>query len=305
MRVHFNGPRFLDGFFPRQRHYPTGMERLKRSLIALTPIVGLQNTGTAATLTLPIGYRYEALFLKRTGTSFTLGQIPEIRLIANEDVFMRGSATEFDTINQYHGLSADAGTLAIWFTRPWLRNVEMQDLSAINTGIRSRATPNPIRNFRLEMDTNGATSPVLAASALVTRLHPARGHYVIRQDKWNENVAATGVYTWQNRGVFQDGRAEALDLMMIKETTANLTHLHIERNNTVIYDADADVNALTQTDGLGHPVAGYQFIDPTTNGDETGSWPLTRDAFWNIQTTHGAVNAAMNVVLRKQGRIFG
>lgn len=125
--------------------------------------------GSTATLALPKGLTYAALYLdyQRGGAAATATQfatdITEVRVKVDNRVVRRLSGANINTINAYRGYTANTpnGFFPIIFERPELRNSNQEDFLGLGTL--------DVANLSIEVDIDsGATSPALSCRALYT-----------------------------------------------------------------------------------------------------------------------------------------
>src|SRR5690606_2956761 len=128
--------------------------------------------GATATLRLPIGLSYEQLLINYSGV--TLAQITGIRVVGNGKPFMRfTSGTRLDMINRFHGRAAAAGTLLVDFTRFGLRTRQGEEVTALGTGVPSKAGSTELSTLAVEIDiAAAAASPALSCRAVQSQAQP-------------------------------------------------------------------------------------------------------------------------------------
>lgn len=138
-----------------------------RDLVKMPNFNGVA-AGQTATVNLPAQDTYHRLFLTYTesGTLVTEANmkaaITEVRLLINGKIQRRFSANELITLNALRGDGYSNGYLTIYFSEPWRRTPQAEDMLA--WGMADVAT------FAVEVDiAAGRTAPALSAKALIGR----------------------------------------------------------------------------------------------------------------------------------------
>ena len=246
---------------------PTLNERIDQK-IQDAPNVALSNT---AVWKLPIGRRFHELQCVIGGTSPVLTDISEIRVIANEKVIHRYSATERDAMNQFDGRAAwDASTnptLVIPFERYNLENSVAEQESAIDTGPVVDGTGRKIRSLTLEMDlTSGfpadGTIKVYATQSLSLGRGAGTVMHVTKDLRTAAGSGEAEFYDLPYNSVI----AQALNRVFIGISANDISELKIDRDNRTIFERTKVVNSHVQTDGIRTPQSGYYVVDRTEKG---------------------------------------
>jgi len=101
--------------------------------------------GQTASVNLPLGLTYHALFLRmnvQAGDPAAAVDVPaadwgdyldEIRVQVNGDTTIRIDAADLVKLNQFYGVSLVAGTLPLYLGRPWMRTIGGEDQTAYKT----------------------------------------------------------------------------------------------------------------------------------------------------------------------------
>ncbi len=207
--------------------------------------------GSAGTVVhnLPVGKRYHFL-VYRLG-EVALADILQVRVNYNGRTAMRFTGAEWDTINQYLGMTpygggaGQEGYLVILFDRFNLLDKNMEQLTAINTGYVDPATGLGITALSVEID--------LAATTI---LNPTVAGWASQDDVYidpvpllNGNILYRNPFTYNMTGA---GELQISDLPKNGTTTLNidkimifstqLSELRIERDNFTFFQRDVGLN---------------------------------------------------------------
>lgn len=221
------------------------------------PVAGVAGT---ATFKLPIGRRYHNLHLGYSGV--TLGQMPEMRILANGKPFQTFSATDRDSMNQHDGLEAAAGILVIPFDRPKLKTRAGMEDTAINTGVPDK-DGRMITTFDLEIDIAaahaGAAFTLFAEQSEAVAGGPGT---MINMRRFPVAFPGAGQFDIAD---LPKGSATTLGINRIwmKPTANNVTGVIIERDTRNIWERSAALNTLLLKNGEKTPQAGFFVIDRT------------------------------------------
>ena len=213
--------------------------------------------GQTATLRLPIGRKYHALFIAYAGV--TLAQMTEIRVIANGKPIHRYTAAERDTINQFDGIVAAAGILTIPFNRVGLKTRAAEEETAINTGGPGFAS----LTVEIDIDAAAAAPAFAGPRAKVSAGDSSSIGTILHIRKYTRAAAGAGDFEISD---LPFGSATSLFLNRVIFGTAISTALKLERNLFSIFDRSATLNSLIQTDGVRTPQANYFVLDPAEMG---------------------------------------
>lgn len=224
---------------------------------------------------LPIGLTFHELQMVIGGTGTLLADIDEIRVLANEVVIHRYSATERDVLNQFDGKAAwNLSTnqpLIIPFDRHAMENSLTNELTALDTGplVEGAAAPNArqIRSLVVEVDINSGW-PSDGTLKLFASQSPSNGGgagSVLHINKTPRAIGGSGEVEFSDLP-FADVRSQALSRVTIGMSANNLTRLKVDRDTITVFDRTDIVNRNVQTDGVRVPVSGYYMIDRTERG---------------------------------------
>lgn len=152
--------------------------------------------GQKATLSLPVGaLAYHQLRLNY-GTTTVGGptranmeaEIESVRINLDGVTQREFTAAELFKINAYHGHAVRDGSLPIFFSEPWRRTVQGEDVLAWRVG--------DISTFQVEVEiAAGASAPTLDARAIYDDI-PVKGSAmgpVVKWRRFNINNSATGI----------------------------------------------------------------------------------------------------------------
>jgi len=221
----------------------------------LIPLNGFNSVaaGQTATLTLPTRGTYHGLLLKY-GTATVGGatqanmiaEITEVRLVVNDKVQRRFSATELFDLNVHRNITFATGFLPIYFAEPWRRTAQGED--ALAWGMAD------VNTFQVEIDiAAGATSPTFTGKALWTSDQRPMGQIV----KWRKHtipVSATGIVnvtTLNKNDSYYGLHAHSANILDIKVTIDSTDH----------WTGDVTENDKLQSDMGLTPVAGWFHVD--------------------------------------------
>lgn len=223
---------------------------------------------------LPIGLRYHELLFTIGGTGVLLADISEIRVLANEVVVHRYSATERDTLNKFDGRAAfNASTnpvLTIPFDRIGMENSMVNELTALDTGpLSANANPNStqIRALTVEVDLNSGW-PADGTLKLAASQSPSLGQgagTVLHLNKTSRSVGGAGETEFSDLP-YADVRSQALSRTAMFLSANDISRLQIERDTVKIFDRTKTVNTAIQTDGVRVPQTGAFVVDRTERG---------------------------------------
>jgi hypothetical protein len=137
-------------------------------LIRLPNITGNGANGQL-TVECPIGYKYRSIQLALVAGTCTAAQITQAQLLLNGSAAWDMTGTDLDQLNQVDAFT-DFGTSNVlnWpFTFPLLTDDLLADMTALNTGVVSKATGKVIHTMQLRLTIAGATNPQFEAYAYV------------------------------------------------------------------------------------------------------------------------------------------
>lgn len=259
------------------------------------PNVSASNT---VVFQLPIGRKYHTLFLTLGGTAPALGDIDEIRVMANGKPIHRYSATERDVMNQFDGRAAWHASnnphLVIPFERFALENSVAEQETALDTGELSRDAPagaRRIASLTLEIDTNSGWpgDGSMKLWARQTRsMHMGAGT-VMHVMKDIRDAAGAGEYEFSDlyeRGVTR----QALNRVFMAPSANDISLIKLDKDDRTIFERTPALNNAIQADGVRVPQAGYHVIDRNEDGKVGNriAMPGTQDYRYKLTLTGAA-----------------
>lgn len=191
-----------------------------------------QGLGSAqtATINLPIGPTYDTILINPTysanGNGFTPAImatfLKDIRLIVNGDTRIEIAAKDLIKINDYYGVPATDGVLALHLAQPWTRTISGEDSTSYGTRVG-------VASLSLEIDLsanwNGGHS--LSVSAVQSAPKPFGAH--LRVQRFSEDMALVGEKEIAN---IPTG---AYSMMAMHITTDKIDDLEVLANNRKIH----------------------------------------------------------------------
>lgn len=220
--------------------------------------------GQTATFKLPIGHRYH--FLHVTYGGVTLAQMTEIRVLANNKVIHRYSATDRDTMNKFDGLPAAGGILTIPFDRIGLKTKAGDEETALNTGSVNGETGLSIQSLHIEIDIDaGATAPVMSMHADVSENKAGGPGSVLHIVKHIRDASGAGEFDISDLP-YGRSTSVALNRVWFKPSANAINKVVIERNTYIAFERTAELNTRAQLQGVRNPQAGFVVVDRTEKG---------------------------------------
>lgn len=157
------------------------------------PAPGSFGAGQTAAINMPIGLTYERLYIRATA-DFGSGQVDvptaswgtifdEIRLMVDGDAKITIDAADLVKLNAFYEMPTEAGVLALYLSRPWMRTIGGEDQTGYGTlGLATMS---------LEIDIKaGANIGALTVSAVQSAGKPFGPH--LRIQKYTRNQGVTG-----------------------------------------------------------------------------------------------------------------
>lgn len=219
--------------------------------------------GQTALIKMPIGRRFHFVDLVYSGV--TLSQMTEIRVILNNKVTQRFSATERDIMNQYYGLEAAAGILRIPFNRLGLKLRDLEEQTAINT---DSVDPEGrrIAAFSIEVDISAnADSPALEAYAEMSPQLPGGPGVVMHIRKTSRSIAGAGDLEVSDL-MYGTPISQALNALFMKPSAGSISQVEVWRDTYREFRRTTAQNEKIQKEGGRVPQSGYWVIDSTERG---------------------------------------
>lgn len=215
-----------------------------------------------------IGRTVDRLILQLGGGALTKAMLTNIRLLANEKVIWEDTGSRADTRNQYRGIAASAAFLVLDFNEIRARTIMDQHAGAIDT------IGAGISLLSLEVDITGATTPTLAAQAMVTPSPQSR------DQKYNDAIAkvvnktfspaASGEFIFDLS--FQRHPDSYIKRVHLFGTT--ITSTRVKRNSLEIYKATETQADFIQGEYQRTVQANHGVIDFIVDGNVRAALPL-------------------------------
>lgn len=229
------------------------------------------SAGSTATFRIPVGRRFHALYLNYNDTNQDVSDFEEIRIFCNGQVIQRFTGTERDTLNQFEGKAAAAGTLEIPFDRVGLLTRANQEVTAINTGVAD-SEGRKITSMYMEIDVaSGATISVSDLTLYSEESDAIAGGPgvipYIRREQRNPSGASSDfqISDLVNPGVNAPDKISLARVTFVP-STGTLANIKISRNNYDIFDRTDALNRVVQNANVRTAVAGYYMIDTGEKG---------------------------------------
>lgn len=245
--------------------------------------------GATARCEIPIGMTEHVWLLVYTVA--TLAQLTGIRVIIDERVVQSYvTGTDLDLDDQFLGMPAAAGSVAIMFDRYGLKNRPAVEFTAMGTGVVSadaqgnRQTPN---NMRIEVDIDAAVVPPMTLELRLKETEAQPAGLVLRRAQTAlaagivgaNYLQSLGLNSWLNRVIFKGG-------------AGIVTRVQLKLDQTIVWDRTAAENAKAQADGVRVPQAGWFVADFSEdgNGDEGYITAGHQSVVWTVwMSAAGAV----------------
>ena len=229
--------------------------------------------GNTATLKLATGSKYHDLQLV---TNMDLADMPEIRVIADNKVIHRYSATERDMKNRHFKQQAFAkvngkGVLVIPFDRLVQNSRVMEEMTALQVGW-PYDNGEVIRNLTLEVDiADGVVNPTLDVWATTSAVTKDYAGKVLHEVKHTRSAAGAGELQISDLP-FNSPTTMALNSVFFIATdpdTGNpvaINKLKVERDQYKVFERTADLNVFLLKNGERDPQADVFTLDWTEKG---------------------------------------
>lgn len=228
--------------------------------------------GQTATFKLPIGRRYHALHLigSAATSGFDVGDLSEIRVLANAKVIQRFTGAERNAMNVFDG-RADAAVdsnnfiLTIPFDRYALMTKAGEEETAINTGSVDAATGKSINSFSIEIDVAASGfsgAPSLSMYADQSEALPGGPGTVPHILRSTRDFAGSGEYDISDLPRGGD-TTRALDRIFFKPSANDISLVKVESDQYTIFERTKALNNRIQVDGIRVPQNGYYVLDRT------------------------------------------
>jgi hypothetical protein len=253
-------------------------------LIKNLPFTNVVANGVA-TVSLPIGMSYNKVILALGGTSFTKAMITDIKVRVNGKVIFQATGSRLDLIQQYRGLTANAGYLTIDFTEPRAKLMSEQYIGNINTA-------KGVSSLTIEVTISGATAPTLDS---YSELGPPQPLGVLAKHiPFTSSFGGAGKFAFKlidlaNRGA------------VIKRVHfahgGNMTALEVKKNGIVIHDnVPQAVLSFYQTEYLKAPQTNLYTFDPCADNNYTNAVKTADMVSMEFNPTFSAADTVTAVI---------
>ena len=213
------------------------------------------------------GSSVHGVLLQLGGTSFTRAHIDAITLTIGGKAIIPGiSGADMQDINDYEGLSNDAGFLMLWFGDPTLEGMRGEHVGDLDLDYYDQASA------VLEVSIAGATAPTLAAYAI---LAPAKSRMGFQYSDLEVAtvrsfvrtiVTPAAAVTKQSYPISLGSQAGAR-VRKIAMFNANLTSAEFKKNGVPIHDDIPNaVNSFVQEEFARVPQSGLYMLDHVVDG---------------------------------------
>lgn len=208
--------------------------------------------GQRATLTCPLGLRYDAIYLTHNVANLAL--IKNIEVIVNGKVIQSfKDAAEVKAINDYYGRPEQSGVLTLWFYRPEMATPFDRRLPALGTLDVQTLT------VAMDLDATIAPAPTLEAVALQGPQEPMG--LITKIKSYSSSYAISGKVEIDN--IVRSGRIAAIHLFK-----ADVSAVELDVNSRRVVDLTKTLSEKVQKDYGRVPVtASATHIDFTLEGD--------------------------------------
>lgn len=254
--------------------------------------------GQTAICNLPLGMSYHQLLLRYQANegagvvdateAVMADDITEIRIIVDGDTKVQMSGVEAIALAKFYGQTVMAGTLPIFFSRPWLRSIEAEDEIAFGTA--------DLQTFNIEVDIKaGTTSPSLSAYAVQGPNMPL-GRYIAIRRFGQTYAGAAGDFEISDlpRGPY--------GLLAIHFNTPNIERVEVETNQVKVFEADRSLAETYYAQTKRVWQSGYWHVDLTPTNRLRDNLPLVLSDFRVRLAMTGATPTFRAIVERVEGK---
>lgn len=229
------------------------------NLIRLPNITGNGSNGQL-TIECPIGYKYRSIQLALTSGTCTAAQITQAQLLLNGSAVWDITGTDLDQLNQVDAFTAfGTSNVLNWpFTFPVLTDDVLADMTALNTGVVSKATGKVIHTMQIRLTIAGATSPNWEAYAVVEN-STDEGPGVIRRIhrySFGSTVGESG-YNTLDFGTRQDA---LLRRFSVRPTGGTVSRVRLTVDTREVYNLPTAVASELLTAAGFVPGANFAFV---------------------------------------------
>lgn len=229
---------------------------MKRTV--LLPSAQAVAPGQTATINMPIGWTYEGLDIQvNANLGAGVVAVPvanwgdvfsEVRVIVDGKVTYRASGDFIAALAQFYGETLVAGSLPIFFARPWMRTEAGWVAGAYGT--------DGMRTFDLEMDIKSSVTAVDSLKVYSEQSTPSRwgAHYEL--GKFNHSQGSTGeadIADIPPRGAYR--------VLGMHIATDNISDLSLEIDGLKVMDSDAISRSARIAKSKRSKRTGYTHLD--------------------------------------------
>lgn len=207
--------------------------------LKLMPFNNVIATGLATVdLSNLLGFTIERVILQLSGGALTKAMLTGLQLKANGKIIYDSTGPNIDARNQYRGITANASFLTIDFA-------EIRSKTELGQNIGCLDTSAGISNLKLEIQISGATTPMLAGFAEVSRpqidaAQAATRGLIAKVHKSTITIGASGQFSIP---VPHLSPADGGSIFKrIAFFSANMTALMIKKNGIVVEDSVKAMN---------------------------------------------------------------
>lgn len=172
---------------------------------------------------LGIRYRYDTVVPKDAGEAQFIADFDEVRVIVDEEPFIRITGAELLALNKYYNRPFVAGQIPLIFARPTYRTPAGEDELAYGTL--------DVQTMSVEVDMNAAADPVsMSVYAVLGPAAPLGRHMTVRRATYQ--AAAIGIHEISdfNRGPY--------GLAAMHIVSANVDDVELQANQRKVFEAD-------------------------------------------------------------------
>lgn len=232
----------------------------------LPPLENVGANQTAILPRLPLGMTYHGIVFKLGGT-FTKAQITGIRARLDGKQFVDITGSRLDSINQFDGRTADASYLTLPFGEANARTIVGEGIGSIETARHDL--------FEMEVDIGGATSPTLAAWAILggPKKDPRYQDYIRAYLTATHSLGAAGEF---NLNVPMGSRVGA-EVKRVHYFHANLTKIQTLRDGLyMMQEAETGLLDYIYSELNRSAQSGHAAWDPCWGDDQSDAVPTYR-----------------------------
>lgn len=210
--------------------------------------------GNTATLQLPIGLTYHALYTTLSG--ITPSEITQVRLRGDGREIMTMSGDDWDVINRFEGLApyqqGGAKIIPMYFDRLGLKTRAGTELTAIGTGAPVNLdannplfNPTPLNSLQLEMDLASNAGGKLALQTVAIQSAPRPLGVLRKRRKFNYNFSAAGTYDLSDLP-----KGDIIDAIYLKGVAGAIDTVRVITDNFIQFERTKALNDRILSDGM-------------------------------------------------------